>query len=294
MSCAVFAFPENTIAAQSLAMELGVCCSHVDLHVFPDGESLVRVEKPARIALLYRSLDRPNPKFIELLLAAAALRDNGAEQVVLVAPYLAYMRQDVAFRPGEAVSQAVIGALIADHFDGLVTIDPHLHRVAHLRDVVPHIPAHALSAAPALAQVLRAEEPPVLVGPDEESRPWVEAIARPLGLDILLGRKRRRGDQDVELILPGIDVVAGKPAVLVDDVISSGATMIAAANLLRQARAASIEALATHGLASDDTYDRMRAAGITRIRTTLSVANYAACIPIAATIAQGIRSAGWA
>lgn len=293
MSCAVFAFPEAMKPASDLSGLLGVPCRSVEVRAFPDGESLVRVAEVTQVAILYRSLDRPNGKLVELLLAASALRDGGAQRVMLLAPYLAYMRQDKAFHPGEAVSQRVIGRLIADHFDALATLDPHLHRIKRLDQAVPGIPAFGLSAAPALAAAMPQKSDLLLVGPDAESRPWVEAIAGPLGLDVLVGEKRRCGDREVDLAIPGIERVAGRPVVLVDDVISSGTTLIAAATMLRDSGAGEIEAIATHGLASSEALAQISGAGVSRIRTTLSVANPTACIPIADILANGVRSAGW-
>lgn len=291
---AVFAFAEGADEAGRLAGELGVPCHAIEARRFPDGESLVRVPAFAETAILYRSLDDPNARLVEILLAASALRDGGARRVVLVAPYLGYMRQDMAFRPGEAVSQRVIGKLLADHFDGLVTIDPHLHRIARLDEAVPGIPALALSAAPVLSAAIDRAERPVLIGPDSESRPWVEAIAAPLGLDVLVGEKDRWGDRDVAIRISGIEAVSGRPAILVDDVISSGMTMLAAAHLLRDAGASRVEALATHCLAGADDLARLAAAGVERVRSTRSVSGPTACLSNVAILAGAIRRQGWA
>jgi ribose-phosphate pyrophosphokinase len=293
MTACVAGFPECRKQASALAEELGGAFQEVELHRFPDGESLVRVRESAGAVLLYRSLDDPNAKLVELLLAASALRENGAQEIVLVAPYLAYMRQDIAFHPGEAVSQRVIAGLIAQHFDGLVTVDPHLHRIARLDEAVTGIPALALSAAPVLASAIAAGERPLLVGPDGESRQWVEAIAEPLGLDVLLGEKQRHGDRKVEIAIAGIEQADGRPAVLVDDVISSGETLIEAARLLADAGALRVEALATHCLADEAVLARMKAAGIARVRSTETVPGPSACLPIAALLAGAIRDQGW-
>ena len=291
----VLGFPENRVTAQALADALDVTCEVADLHRFPDGESRVRVPSPAaETVLVYRSLDDPDAKLVELLLAAAALRDNGARQVVLVAPYLAYMRQDMAFRPGEAVSQQVIGRLLATHLDGLITIDPHLHRISRLDEAVPGIPALSLSAASVLAQALDAAENPILIGPDSESAPWVKAIATPLGLEVLVGAKNRHGDRAVSIVVPGIEQVRGRVVVLVDDVIASGRTLAVAAQLLQQAGAARVEALATHCLASHQDLAAMEQAGISRIRATLSVDGPCASLPVAGLLADAIRHQGWA
>ena len=292
MNAALFGFAESASQAAALAQALGLACHEVAVRPFPDGESLVRVPAAAETAILYRSLDNPDAKLVELLLAASALRDLGARRVVLVAPYLAYMRQDMAFNPGEAVSQRVIGGLLAAHFDALVTLDPHLHRIATLGEVVPGIPALALSAAPLLAGVLDAGERPVLVGPDSESRPWVEAIAAPLGLDVVVGEKVRNGDRAVDLALPGIGIVTGRKAVLVDDVISSGMTLIAATRQLLAAGATGVEALATHCLASGDDLAALHAAGVARVRATQSVPGPVATLPVAGLIAQALHGHG--
>lgn len=293
MTAAVFSFRECAGAAAALAAALGIAVHEVKVRNFPDGESLVRAAPAAPISILYRSLDNPNAKLIELVLAASALRDNGARRLVLVVPYLAYMRQDKAFEPGEAVSQRVIGQWLASYFDMVVTLDPHLHRVHDLGQVMPGAEAVSLSAAPVLAQALAEMEDPVLAGPDSESRPWVEAIAHLRGLDVLVGEKRRDGDRDVSITIPGVEIVAGRNVVLVDDVISSGATLVAAAGLLVQAGASRVEALASHCLARAEDLEHMRAAGIERVTSTQSVNGPTARIPIADLLAAEIRSRGW-
>ncbi|WP_052757384.1 ribose-phosphate diphosphokinase [Sphingobium chungbukense] len=271
MSAVVFGFGESMGAAKRLGALLDLPVLQVATRRFPDRESLVRMPAPARTAILYRSLDDPDGKIVELLLAASAARDLGAERVVLVAPYLAYMRQDMAFHPGEAVSQRVIGRLIADHFDALLTIDPHLHRIASLGEAVPGIPAISLSAAPLLASLIDPAGHPVIIGPDGESRQWTQSIAAPLGLDMLVASKERSGDRDVRLTLPEVERVRGRPAILVDDMISSGRTLIEAARLLRAAGAASVEAHVTHCLARPDDLALMQAEGIGRISSSDSV-----------------------
>jgi ribose-phosphate pyrophosphokinase len=293
VSCAVFGFATGFPASTRLAQALGVSHHAVAVRQFPDGESLVRVEPSPATALLYRSLDHPNDKLVEVLLAASALRDSGATKVVLVAPYLAYMRQDIAFRPGEAVSQRVIGHLLACGFDAVLTLDPHLHRTHSLNAIMPRIEAVSVSAAPILAAAIDKSGDPLLVGPDGEARQWVERIADRLGLEFILGRKQRDGDRAVQIAIPDAERAHGRRAILVDDLISSGGTLLAAAELLRKAGARSIEALATHCLASDADLAQLGAAGIASIRATDSIAGSAGILPVAELLAQQVRHHAW-
>lgn len=157
------------------------------------------------------------------------------------------------------------------------------------------IPALAVSAAPALVQAIASDLDPrtIVVGPDSESRPWVESIARPLGLDVLVGEKVRKGDREVMLAVPDISRATGRPAILVDDLISSGTTLRACARLLQDAGATRVEAVATHSLASGADLDRLTDGGIARTRATDSTSNAIASIPLAGVLSEAIRKQGW-
>lgn len=294
MSATLHFLPRYEAEAQNLASALGVGCQPVTIRTFPDGESLVRVSPGAGTALLYCSLDHPDDKLVQLLLAASALRDCASERIVLIAPYLGYMRQDRAFATGEAVSQRVIGDLIAANFDVLVTVDPHLHRTPSLEAVTPGILAINVSAAGTLARAISEVATPdtILVGPDEESRVWVEAVATPLQLEIMIARKVRKGDRKVAIDLQDACRVKGRPAILVDDVISSGGTMMACASQLRAAGASRIGAVATHCLASVADLEAIAASGIASVLATNTVPGLVSGIPIAPALADAIRRHG--
>ncbi len=296
MTATLHYFVANEAEGRRLASVLGIACGPVDLRHFPDGESLVRVSDASSVALLYCSLDHPDGKLVQVLLAASALRDLGSSRVVLIAPYLGYMRQDQAFAPGEAVSQRVIGGIIASAFDALVTVDPHLHRTPSLDLVVPGKVAINVSAAGTIAQAIAAIVAPgtILVGPDEESRPWVEAVAAPLELEVMIGAKVRRGDRKVEIELREKHRASGRPVTLVDDLISSGGTMIACARQLLDAGATQVGAVATHCLASKGDLESLAAGGISPVLATDTVPGTVASIPIAPALAKAIRASGFA
>ena len=291
-AAAVYGFEESLAQASRLADHLQLPLYKVAVHGFPDGESLVRIDKTADIAILYRSLDSPNEKLVELMLAASVLREAKPAGLVLVTPYLCYMRQDMAFRAGEAVSQRVIGKFLDDQFDGIVTIDPHLHRTRSIGAIFPTANATAISAAPLIAKQLNADRvtsETVLVGPDEESRQWVESVAAPLGLDVLIGEKTRQGDQAVRIELPRVASAQGRPAILIDDVVSTGTTLIECARQLTTAGASGIEALVVHMLARSDDATALRKAGIAKIRSTDSVPHPSNSIFLAPLLADAVR-----
>ena len=297
---AVHAFPDNEAPARRLAALVSARFETIDVHVFPDGERRVRVGSPGRHAIIYRSLNDPqsrdpDDKVIEVLLASAALRAAGARRITLVAPYLAYMRQDVAFRPGEAVSQKVIGKLLGGAVDTVLAVDPHLHRTRSLGAVFGAGKGLAISAAPAFVDLLRAERvrpDTVILGPDAESEAQVRRLAKPLGLLGVTAKKRRSGDRKVRVRLPDAGLLKGRPVVLFDDMVSTGATLCQCAVLAGRAGAASIEALAVHALYGPGEQAAFEAAGIARVRSSDSLVHPSNAVALAPLIAAALAGTG--
>lgn len=246
----VCALPGNEAMAQQLATILDAQLGHIESRRFPDGESYVRFEDGVdrRHVVLVCTLAHPDSQILRLLFAADAARDLGARSITLVAPYLAYMRQDKRFRVGEAVSSRSFARLLSGSFDRIITVSPHLHRYKALSDLYS-VEAVALDAAPQLAAWLTGHVArPILVGPDSESEQWVGRVARLAGAPYVVGRKLRTGDRAVSVELPGLEGFAGRRPIIVDDVISSGATLAATADRLRAAGFSGIGCLAVHGL----------------------------------------------
>lgn len=292
----VLHFPDQHEPAAGFAAALGVGCAEIASRRFPDGESLVRLPLPlpARV-LLFCSLGQPNARLVELLLATRTARAHGAAQVVLVAPYLCYMRQDMAFRPGEAVSQTIVGGWLAELFDAVVTVDPHLHRIERLEQAVPARHAVALSAAAALGEfVAQAVPDAVVVGPDEESAQWAEPVARHARRPCAVFVKERRGDRDVVVRAAGDAPLAGRPVVLVDDIASSGRTLADAARVCLEHGARSVDAVVTHALCGGDDLAAMHAAGVGHLWSTDALPHPGNRVPLAALLAQGCRDHGLA
>lgn len=201
---------------------------------FPDGERYVRIDGDPRGRPVDIVCSDADEQFLTLAFAADALRDLGATEVNLVAPYLGYMRQDARFRPGEAVTSRTFARLVSSVVDRLVTVDPHLHRFASLAELYD-IPCVALRAAPLIGDwIAREVAAPLIIGPDAESEQWAKEIAARAGAPYGVLAKRRLGDREVEIQMPDLTAHAGRQPVLIDDIASSGRTLVAASAALRE------------------------------------------------------------
>lgn len=293
MSIAIQGLPPSSRDAAALAGRLGVPCQEIAVHAFPDGEIRVTAGPASATTIVYASLDRPNDKLLALMFAAEALRRGGARRLVLVAPYLCYMRQDTAFHAGEAISQKVIGPLLAGCFDRVITVDAHLHRTPNFATVFPGIKSDNLSAMPAIADALGKtgiDPATVVIGPDAESLPWVSNLAGRLHLSHAVGSKVRRGDRSVAIEFQDTTQIAGRPVLIVDDIVSSGGTIIACAKALAAAGATAIDAVVTHALFPDDVCKEMLESGIRSIRSTHSVPHSTNAIALDGLLAAALKS----
>lgn len=299
MKPVVVPFPGQESLGTSLARALDaggdrVSVVSVALRDFPDGESHVRLsgDVRGRDVVVACTLDRPNPRLVPLALIARAASDSGARRVLLVAPYLAYMRQDAVFSPGEGLSSCAFGALLSSAFDGLCTMDPHLHRHASLDEVLT-IPSRVVTAAaPMAAWIVRESADAVIVAPDEEAEQWARAVAEAARRPLVVLRKLRRGDRDVSIdattALPsGQPMPSGQP-VIVDDILSTGGTLVEVVRTLRSMGAPKPIAVVVHAVLASDPRESLREAGLERLVTCNSIAHETNAIDIVPELARGV------
>jgi ribose-phosphate pyrophosphokinase len=197
-------------------------------HQFPDGESYIRYgdSLKGKKVVIIDTLDHPNEKTLPLIFAAETAKELGATNVGLVAPYLAYMRQDTRFHPGEAITSTYFGKLISQAFDWMVTVDPHLHR-RHTLSEIYTIPTQVVSAAPIISSWIEKHvSQAVLIGPDEESKQWVSQIAQGIHIPFTVLEKTRLDDHHVNVSVPALKNFSHHTPVLIDDIVSTGQTMI--------------------------------------------------------------------
>ena len=286
----VVSLPDYTEPAQRLAQTLACDYEPLRVHRFPDGESQITVPTdPAPHIIICQSLDRPNDKLIELMLAIHTLRQAGVKRISLIAPYLCYMRQDKAFHPGEAISQQIVGRFLAELIDDLITVDAHLHRIHSLQEAIPLDKAINLSAASALGEFLLQQQiQPLLLGPDNESKQWVQQVASVGEFDWAVASKQRLSDIEVNITLPAINV-ENRVVVLVDDVISSGHTVTEVAQQLLTAGAAQVCCLVTHALFAEGALALLQQAGIQTIWSSDSIPHESNVIQLAGMLADSLQ-----
>jgi ribose-phosphate pyrophosphokinase len=287
MTFKLLAMPGDEAFAARLAEAAGADVLAAEIRRFPDEESYLRLDDSVdgqSVAIVAR-LARPDATIPPLLFAAAMARDLGAARVGLVAPYLPYMRQDDRFHPGEALTSVTFAGWISAHFDWLLAVDPHLHRYPTL-DAIYSLDARTVTSAPLIAEWIRCNvADPVVVGPDSESEQWVRAVSAVHGLPWRVLEKTRRGDTDVIVRGADLDAVSDRNPVLVDDICSSGATLVEAARVLREAGLAAPACAVVHGLFDDANLARLEQAGIRPIAATDSVDSDRATIALADHVA---------
>lgn len=286
----VIALPGNESLARRIVDRCGGIQGGCELRRFPDGEEYLRLdgELAGRSVVIVSTLNPPHERALVTLLVAATARDLGAARVGLVAPYLAYMRQDERFRPGEAVTSSYFARLICDAYDWLVTVDPHLHRYASL-DEVYTIPTRVVAAAPDIASWLVASvDRPFLIGPDAESEQWVAAVARAMDAPFAVLSKTRRGDRDVEITPPDPAAYRGCTPVIVDDIISTGSTMIQ--TLRHMTDTAAPLCIGVHAVFAGTAHADLTASGVRGVATCNTIAHPTNSIDVSLRVAEATAS----
>jgi ribose-phosphate pyrophosphokinase len=207
------------------------------------------------------------------------------------------MRQDIAFNPGEAVSQKIIGNLLATYFDSVITIDPHLHRINNLSEAIPSNQAIALHATSAMSAFLQQHvSRPVLIGPDQESEQWVKAIAKPHQWHYAIATKKRFGDKMVAVTFETNDKenrnevsLKNRDVIIVDDIASTGKTLEQAVKIIQQQAPASISIIVTHAFFMDNAITRLTNMGVANIWSSDSVLHNSNAFSIVETIAEQLK-----
>lgn len=288
MKTLVLALPGAEDLGQALATRLGCDASAIEVHRFPDGEQRVRLRTSVAgcRVLLAAQLHRPGEQTLPVVFAADAARELGAAEVGLVAPYLPYMRQDARFRPGEAVAARSYARLLSTTVDFLVTVAPHLHRVPALQEIYA-IPTRVVSPARAIAAWLARELPHcVLVG--SEASTWIGELAAAAAVPFVL-LQGGAGDGARSSLAPSGNQ-EGRTPVIVQDIASTGHSLVAASEAVRGAGWGTALALAVHLLLEEEEVQALHHAGVPRIVGCNTVAHPCAVIRVDADVADAVAA----
>jgi len=270
MNKMVFALPGNEQLADTIAVGLNCKQGKFEFRRFPDEETYIRLESDVngKEVIIVCSLERPDNKFLPLYFLIEILKDAGADKITLVSPYLAYMRQDKKFNPGECVTSGHFANILSGFIDELITVDPHLHRIKSLESIYA-IPTKVIQSAPFISKWIKENiKNPILIGPDMESKQWVSEVAKDAGAPYTVLLKSRLGDKNVKVSIPHIrKYLDNFTPVIVDDIISTALTMIKTIEHLKEEGAKAPVCIGIHAVFAGNAYNELKQSGAKQIVT---------------------------
>lgn len=259
---------------------------------FPDGESFVKVETNCenKNIILLAPLFKPDDKILPLIFISETVRELGAKSIGLISPYLPYMRQDKRFHKGEGVSSRYFSKIISNYFNWIVTVDPHLHRY-HSLDEIYSIPTQIVHAAPYLSDWIKSQaKNPLLIGPDSESEQWVADVAQRAKAPYVILTKVRHGDTNVDVSIPDVEKWSDHTPILIDDIISTGKTMIQTIKHLKNAGMSAPICIGVHGIFANNAYEALLHEGAREVVTCNSIIHSSNRIDLSPGILKAIEA----
>jgi len=251
----IYGGSEGQVLAAQVSKLLNAKLGQIEITKFPDGEKYIRYHDDVEnedVVLIHPMGLKPDELFIEFLLICSALKDGKAKSITTFIPYFAYARQDSRFNPGEPGSFYLVSKIIDGlGIDMIYTIDLHLQRVPDLSHLIKNTPTKNISAVPDIATWIKTNANltnPIVLGPDEESEQWAKVAAETMDTEYEIMIKTRYSATEVSITtkegkpLP----VNGRDVVIIDDIISSGGTIIEAVKLVQEAGAGKIVVGCTH------------------------------------------------
>ncbi len=234
--------------AAKVAKELGATLAEVERKRFPDGEMYVRIlseVRRAEVAVIGNT--RSDADFVELLLLLNAAREAGASSVTAVVPYFGYSRQHMIYKPGEPVSSKVMTRSIENFSDRIICVEIHDEETIGFA-------SHQfknLSVIRTSSEYFRDSKIDLILSPDDGGYDRAKKMAEILSIPAYYIDKKRIDAKTVEMHLPKVDF-SGKSVLIVDDIISTGGTIIKAVKLLKDNGASRISVSAVHGVFAKD------------------------------------------
>lgn len=286
----IFTFPQYKVLATNLAKKTGFELGDLEMRSFPDLETYVKINSDVKNkkVILFCGLENPNSKIMALMFFAKTAKELGAKEVGLIAPYLGYMRMDKRFNDGEAITSNIFAEFLSQQIDYLITIDPHLHRHKTLEEIYK-IPCKTLHANKIIANWIKNNvKNALLIGPDEESKQWLEEISTISNSDFVILNKIRHGDRNVTISIPQIEQYKNHIPILIDDIISTAQTMIAAVNHLQIMEMPKPICIGIHAIFADNAFEELAKHGPQKIITCNTILHSSNDIDITDLIVSAI------
>lgn len=274
--------PLATELARTLSADLVIA----EVRTFADGELHVRV--PGEMAgedLVLVQTTYPNDKLLELFLLQDALVDAAPGRVTVVVPYFGYGRQDKRFQPGEAISSRAVAKHLELGADALITVDVHNERVMDYFD----IPAIDVTGMPALARRFEELGVEMVLAPDENAARHAETVGALMKIPWDYLKKERLDSWTVETEEKALEV-KGRHVAIVDDVVSTGGTMVSAARIVQEQGSKALVAGCVHGLFVGGAKERLGVFG--SVVATDTVSSEYSAVSVAPEVAQGLQELG--
>ena len=249
--------------AFKVAKLLNTKLTRVEYKRFPDNEIYVRVvdEINDDEAVIVNTQKNQNDAIVETILLCDALRDEGVKNITLVAPYLAYARQDKKFNPGEAISIRALAKIYSNIVDKLITINPH---ETHIKEffTIPFIYGDAI---PKLAEYVKDKlENPIVLAPDKGALEFAKTASKILNAEYDYLEKTRLSPTEIQIAPKTLDA-KDRDVLIIDDIISTGGTMATAVKLLKEQGAKKIIAACVHPVLIGDALNKLYSAGVEEV-----------------------------
>jgi len=275
-----------------IAKKLKIPYSNLRIKRFPDNEMGIRFMSNVKgmdIALVQSFFGNINDCILEVLFAAETARDLGAKKIFLVALYLPYMRKDKRYESGECISCKALSSIISKYFDKVYVVEPHMDRKTKFSKLFS-IKAKKLSSNTYIIDYIRKNiKNPLIVGPDKGSLDMVIDIASKLRCKYVITEKKRISGTKVKVRLNKNIKFNGKNIVFVDDIISTGNTILECTKNLKKMGAKSFCCVAVHGIFVDKAFERLRKANV-KVITTNTIPNKVSKIDVSGLIAGALKN----
>ena len=286
----VVAGPASSDLANNIAMRLEAQLTVASLRIFSDGESSIKLDKVGKNCVIVQSTHPPaDTHLIQLLMMAKKCTDNGAQHMCAVVPYLCYARQDRVFLEGEVVSIDLVAKLFKTvGVKHIITVDIHSQRAMSYFTSIQNVSSVRLLADYASKMKLH---DPIAVSPDAGGANRAMEFARHLDIDVLALKKYRDRATGEVTVNEKLDMdISKRDVIVIDDIISSGGSIIKAAEVLHKKGVGRIFAMCAHALLIREAAQKIKSAGVQDIISTNSVPGEYSKVELSSEIALALKS----